>query len=398
MSKQKKNRAVANGVYLRNNMLYIVINVPSIKDGIAYQKKKWISTKLPWSPENIKTAIEYRNSLLANHVSANPNITVSEYIMTFLSKKKREVKDTTYAAYTDRLKSFGAEFGSVQLKDISKQHIESFLDSLFEKKHLSPRRVKDIKVCITYLFEDARNDSIIITNPAKDIKLNKRLAIANQRIVDVDTTFFSLPEVIEFLKRIKNHELYSYYYFTALYGLRREECLGLQWNCINFSEKTMKISSTVTVGTQINRENDTKTSASARTYLLTEPSIEMLKKLKANEEYNRKMFGSSYNDNNYIFKRCNGTPYLPDYVTKQFKKLLRTMPDLPQNVTLHKLRTSCASLLNEAGIGIEKVQSFVGHQGSATTLEYYTKAKHSNAVAEIADYLTDKFSELNQDT
>ena len=46
----------------------------------------------------------------------------------------------------------------------------------------------------------------------------------------------------------------------------------------------------------------------------------------------------------------------------------------------------------------KKVQSFVGHQGSATTLEYYTKAKHSNAVAEIADYLTDKFSEQNQDT
>ena len=62
--------------------------------------------------------------------------------------------------------------------------------------------------------------------------------------------------------------------------------------------------------------------------------------------------------------------YRPDYVTKQFSKITKEF-GRPE-ITLHKLRHSCASLLINKGWDVKKLQYWLGHSDTQTTLNVYS--------------------------
>ena len=100
------------------------------------------------------------------------------------------------------------------------------------------------------------------------------------------------------------------------------------------------------------------------------------------------MFGDSYIDNDYVFnKHADGSLYYPDHPTKEFSKLRKRYPDLPQGITLRGLRCSCVSLLVHKGMDIKSIQKWVGHADINTTLKYYTKAKDREAKNETASVM-----------
>lgn len=104
MARLKKDGKRATGIQGKKGFLYIVSSHPVIKDGIKKSEKKWISTGLSDTPENVKKAIEIRRTLLNRNVMyiTDRNITFSDYIDIILRNKKREVSDTTYSAYCQR--------------------------------------------------------------------------------------------------------------------------------------------------------------------------------------------------------------------------------------------------------------------------------------------------------
>ena len=184
---------------------------------------------------------------------------------------------------------------------------------------------------------------------------------------------------------MKDHELYELFYLTLFFGLRREEILGLRWSAIDFKDMTLAINHTVTRGMTVNRANTTKTSSSAREYPLTEEQIEMFNQLKKKEDANRKLFGNGYQDNDYIFKHADGTLYYPDYPSKIFSKLIKKMPELPQGITFHGLRSSCVSILVHQGMDVKSIQKWVGHADIDTTLRIYAKVKDKESKREISE-------------
>jgi integrase len=217
------------------------------------------------------------------------------------------------------------------------------------------------------------------------VVINKKLAAENSKERNASEEFFSYEEAQLFLSKIKDHELYELFYVTLFFGLRREEILGLRWSAIDFINKTMIINHTVTRGTTINRLNATKTESSTRKYPLTDEQIEMFKQLKARELANRELFGNAYHDNDYIFKHADGSLYYPDYPSKAFRKLIDNMPELPQDITFHGLRTSCVSILVHQGMDIKSIQKWVGHKDLDTTLRIYAQVKEKEAKREILD-------------
>lgn len=181
----------------------------------------------------------------------------------------------------------------------------------------------------------AVEDGIIVINPVKDLKLNKNL-LAEHSKAQIDDDFFSYDEAILFLDKAKEHPLYNLFYFTLFFGLRRSEVLGLKWSYIDFRNKTMNITHTITKGTTINRLNTTKTETSA------------------------------------------------------FLKIIKANPDLPQHIAFHGLRKSCVSILVHEGYDIKSIQNWVGHADIDTTLKIYTKIKNIDAKKEILDGMSKK--------
>ena len=386
MSRPRKSGRKATGIQAKSGFLYIVTSKPVMVDGVKKYEKTWKSTGLADTPENLKKVIELREKMI---VSANPllisrNITLKEYIALFLEKKKREISDTTYSSYCYRADIVLSYFEATRVRDINELVVELFLDSLFEVRHMQQRTVKDIKSFLSYTMEQAIKDGIIANNPVKEVKINKKLADKYAKEKTPGDDFFSYEEAQLFLSKIKDEDLYILFYFTLFFGLRREEVLGLRWSCIDFKNKTMTINHTVTKGTAVNRLNATKTDSSARQYPLGDEQIALLVKLKEKEKQYRKLFKSCYFDSDYIFKQKDGSLHYPDYPTKQFKKIIKSNPDLPQGITFHGLRSSCVSILVHKGIDIKSIQKWVGHKDLDTTLKIYAKVKESSAKKEIS--------------
>ncbi len=391
MARRKKDGKRATGIQGKSGFLYIVTSRMVLKDGIWKSEKKWISTGLTDTTDNIAIATEMRLKLLKKDTLnvIDQNISVSEYVNLFLQKKKREVADTTYAAYLYKTRHITEYFQSTKLKDLKESMIESFLDALFEVHHASPRTVKDIKVLFGSILEQSIKDGLISHNPVKEVVINKNLADKYARIKNVDDDFFSFEEAQQFLDAAKDHELYELFYLTLFFGLRREESLGLKWSAIDFKNKTMRINHTVTIGTTVTRKNTTKTASSTRTYPLSDEQIQMFLKLKKTEIENRILCGNGYYDSDYIFKHVDGTLYYPDYPTKAFGKIIKKHPELPQHITFHGLRSSCVSILVHQGKDVKSIQKWVGHADINTTLRIYAKVKDKDAKREISDTMTD---------
>lgn len=387
MARPKKNGKRATGIQGKDGKLYILLSRSTIKDGAKKTEKKWISTGLADTPENVKKASEQRKRLL-NHSSDvihDRNESLADFTDYVLAKKKREVSDTTYSGYFYRAKRIKEYFGDIKVREINEKMIEDFLDNLFEKYHIQPRTVKDIKVFLGNVMDQAVREGLISYNPVKEVVINKNLAAKYAKDKNTDEEFFSYEEAQLFLNKVRDHELYELFYLTLFFGLRREEVLGLRWSAIDFKGHMMHINHTVTKGISITRANTTKTVSSAREYPLTDEQIEMFRQLKLKEKANRRLCGNGYFDSDYIFKHTDGTLYYPDYPTKAFGKLIKKIPELPQGITFHGLRSSCVSILVHQGMDVKSIQKWVGHADIDTTLRIYAKVKDKEAKREISD-------------
>ena len=387
MSRPKKNGKRAFGIQGRSGHLYIITSRSVIKDGLKKTEKVWIATGLEDNAENVKKAVEMRKNLLNSVVTSltDRNISMSDYINQFLNIKKRELSDPGYSSYCQRSNHIKRYFGKVKVREIDENLIEHFLDNLFTQYHLQQRTVKDIKVLFGNIMDEAFKEGLIPYNPVKKVVINKNLAAKYSKERKTDDEFFSYEEAQLFLYKAKDHVLYELFYLTLFFGLRREEILGLRWSAIDFKSKTMSINHTVTKGTTVNRSNTTKTISSARDYPLNDEQLEMFLKLKEKEDSNRTFFGNTYIENDYIFKHIDGTLYYPDYPTKQFNKLIKQHPELPQSITFHGLRSSCVSILVHRGMDVKSIQKWVGHADIDTTLRIYAKVKDKESKKEVSE-------------
>lgn len=402
MARPKKKGRVAKGIQRRKGYLYIIV---PFKDEDGITKERYISTHMKDTPSNVKAAIEQRSRML-NNISENidMDISVSDYLDRYLSIKKREVSDTTYSGYFYRGNRVKKYLGDKKLKDITQMQIEKFLDDLFVQENEQPRTVKDTRTLLINVLDQAVKDALIPYNMARNVVINRKLAAQYSKIQNEDDVFFSYPEANRFLEITKNHELHDLFYVTLIFGLRREEVLGLRWSSIvyyseNGQEKAkLLINHTVTKGTGINRTNTTKTMASRREYPLNEEQRELFKGIKEKELMNRRLCGDNYYDNDYIFKHANGKPYYPDYPSKAFKTIIANSPELPQDINFHGLRKSCVSMLVHDGFDIKSIQKWVGHADVQTTLKIYAKVKGEESNEEISKNLSHHIPLLKADS
>lgn len=93
--------------------------------------------------------------------------------------------------------------------------------------------------------------------------------------------------------------------------------------------------------------------------------------LKANQEYNKKVFKKSYlNENGYVCVNTDGSILKPDYVSHKFNQILKN--NNLKSIRFHDLRHSCASLLLLNKVSMKDIQIWLGHSSYNTTANIYT--------------------------
>lgn len=314
----------------------------------------------------------------------DPDITLCDYLDDWLCRKKNELERSTFESYEYRASQIYSYFKvtNPRLKDVTARMTDRFISYLLqygktdrktsEKGPLAVRTVRSIKSILLAVFNQAAIDGLVDSNPVSLVTVHGK----KNRDFQEDMLFLTEKECTDLMNFLASseaphfHKLVPICFFGIYYGLRRSEILGLKWDAVDCEKKTLCIQHTVVRVRTTEAKDSAKTVNSFRTLALFPASEQCLARIKADQDENRKFFGSSYHDSGYIFTWEDGTPYDPDYISKLFCKATKAY-GRPE-ITLHKLRHTCASLLINKGWDIKKLQYWLGHSDTSTTLNIYS--------------------------
>jgi integrase len=140
--------------------------------------------------------------------------------------------------------------------------------------------------------------------------------------------------------------------FAVYTGLRRGELCDLRWGAVDLESGFLTVRET---------ENfRTKTGDEERV-----PIIESAKDVLQRQQKDRE----TDKDAEHVFKGANGGPLNPNYLSERFRHY-RKLADLPDNISFHSLRHTCASLLVMGGTPLRTVMSMMRHSTLDVTMRY----------------------------
>ena len=276
---------------VKNGKYYAVLNV--YEDG--KRKKKWICTDLP-EKGNKRKAEQFLREKLAEYERmegiVKTDMLFSDYIRVWLEHIARKVDTVTMQGYqvlADKHLLPYFDESKIALADIDHKYIQRYIDikakngRLDGKGGLSPRSLKLHKNIINQALNLALQNKLILANPCQFVILPQG--------VRYESSFYNESQLNDLFAALHDDPMLAIVKITALYGLRRSELLGLQWDSIDFEAKTMTIRHTVSKVTEVVAKDKTKNASSRRTFPLTTDALEIFKTAKCLEQQNRLAFG-----------------------------------------------------------------------------------------------------------
>ena len=297
------------------------------------------------------------------------NMLFSDYMLEWLENIKPKVVQSTYIGYEQVIKGRLCPYfksKKIKLIDLRPRDIQDFINYLY-KQRLKGSTIAHYTSNMNTALKEAVIAEIIPSNPMDRIESVKKEVYIPE--------FYTDNELLDLIEVIKAQDLELPLTLGIIYGLRREEILGLTWNAIDFNNKSITIRKTVGRGkydgvTQFLIKDIPKNKSSYRTLPMFDFIADLLKKYKEKYKQNEKIFGSTYitDYKDFICLMDNGELVKPDYVDRTFSRILKENGF--RHIRLHDLRHSCATLLLRNGVPLPEIQKWLGHSNIITTQRY----------------------------
>ncbi len=156
-------------------------------------------------------------------------------------------------------------------------------------------------------------------------------------------------------------------------GMRQGELLGLRWRDIDWTARRVAVHHTLVRLHVRWWLGEPKTTKSARSIDLTDPTLDLLRTHRAHQAERRLAIGHRVTDDDFVFSDDAGEPLWGRHVTtREFGPLLR-QAELPP-IRFHDLRHTFATLQLTAGTNPKIVSEVLGHEEVAITLDRYSHA------------------------
>ena len=384
---------VAGHLREKNGYYHIVLNyvdeygkrhTPSKSTGLPVKGNKKRAEKMLIEARSAKEAeLEARALERSTGKVSTDSILFTTFLLDWLEMIKKNVEETTYGAYSMGIKSkiipyFEEHHPGLLLREIKPKHIQDYYTYELTVRGVSANTVIHRHANIRKALQHAFKLGLIDTNPADRIERPKKEKFVGSA--------YEEDELNRLFEVVKGDPIELGVILGAFYGLRRSEAVGLKWDAIDFKKKTITIRHTVTQATidgksKIIQKDRTKTKASYRSLPLVPPFEELLCRLKAEQELNRKLCGRSYcrQYTDYIYVNEIGELVKPGYITQHFPLVLEK--NGMRKIRFHDLRHSCASLLYANGVSLKEIQEWLGHSDISTTSNIYTHLNFSSKVA-----------------
>lgn len=308
------------------------------------------------------------------------NITLAKYIEIWLKQvAPKKLAASTLTRDMQDVRRILPALGRYKLVDLNKEILREFYDAMRQEKNentgnlLAESTVEGIHSCLSGILSDAVEAGYLTHNPAW--RAYKKKGVAKERPVADEETVRRLIEALE--GQSMKYEVY--YKLILATGMRRGEACGLRWSDIDWRQRALHIRRNVV---KLSRQpiivKEPKTRAGTRVVYL---SPEMCRLLRAWEkecvwEMAQQEEGELTQED-YLFRQSNGDPMVPSTFTFRFKKILRES-GLPDDLNVHSLRHTNASMLIAQGVDVRTVAGLLGHAQPSTTLDIYSHAFDKN--------------------
>lgn len=305
------------------------------------------STKQKLKSEALKFLSEFEKNL--QHRKAEKKILIKD----FLREYETYISETKSKSYLRSVKLSFKQFiefaGNVYLSEVNLRLVESFIQHTYKRAQYSAGLYyRTLKAG----FSTALRWNYIKSNPFTKIKAPKTAT--------KNPLFISESELQKILKIVLKPALKNMMLISYDSGLRLAEVVNLKWNNIDLQQKILKVS---------NSDNFLTKSKKDRVVPLTDRLYKLFLSLAPN------VFTIS-NNSEYIFQTNNRVRFNEDYLSKSFKRAVRST-NLNESYSFHSLRHSFASNLVQRGVPLYIVSKLLGHQNIRTT-EIYAHLQPKN--------------------
>jgi integrase len=295
------------------------------------------------------------------------NETLDAYLKQWLDGLKIGVTAKTHENAGYCVKYVTPHMGRRPLGSITPAHLRSLYATLLESGKLkgqgglSPNSVALVHRVLKAALEQAVEDGLLRTNPARKVKPPK----AEEETMSV----LDEQQTRALLLAARGTCLYVPIVLAATTALRRGEVLGLRWQDLHLEAATLTVAQQCGEVANERRLQAPKTRNSRRTIRLPRQTIEALRAWRVEQLKARQTLADRYHDHGLVVCRQDGKPYSPAGFSSWFRMFLREV-GLPQ-VRFHDLRHTHLSQLLDQGAQLTEVAARAGHSNPAITLRLY---------------------------
>lgn len=323
---------------------------------------------------------------------------VDEYLLLYAKSKLKPITAYNYEKHIQH--HFMDYFGHRKLKDITPAIISHFFAEhksfiKGEERTLSYGNAKKIYCILQSLFRFAVSQGYIKETPCKNIILPPKDVCQNDK-----RQYLTAEELPEFLELFKEYSPFNTMIQVLLFtGLRSGECLGLQWDDIDFENKKIYIKHTLSDVGGKHFLTTPKTKSSVRYQYMGKQLFRILKIHKLEQKKLQRKLGDKFLHPEMVFTPSTGNYKDRSSLYASFKHFLRGTEF--EFMTLHKLRHTNATLLLNSGVDIKIVSEHLGHSDISITANTYTavldnsRANTSYIIEEILSHTNTKKAPSN---
>ena len=322
---------------------------------------------------------------------ANP--TVAEYCEKWLLMQSATISSATLKGYSSRIKNYIIKpLGNMYLSDVTSDDIRLALIPASQK---SASIYATVNMLIKCIFKSAERSKLIEYNPSANISAKGGTPAKNKEALTDEQSK-------KLLDAVRGLRPYDFIMIGLYAGLRREEILALQWDCVFLDESTPYISVRRAWRTEHNRpvvDTILKTPAARRDIPIPKSLVDCLRIAKAksnslyvisdsngqplsNSQFQRlwKYVAVRSTKERTYYKYVNGQS-IKYTVTPTLGERQKYKPNIAYTldfeVTPHQLRHTYITNLIHAGVDPKTVQYLAGHENSKTTMDIYAKVKYN---------------------
>lgn len=356
--------------------------------------------------EELYSKVQAAQKEIAEAKFRKENPTVAEYCEKWLLMQSAKVSPATLRGYSNSMRNYIIKpLGDMYMSDVTADDIRLALVPASKK---SAGLYAKINMLIKCVFYSAERSQIIDYNPTAGISAKGGIPAKGK-----DALTDELVKLL--LDTVRDLPPYTFVMIGLFAGLRREEILALQWDCVFLDVPTPYISVQRAWRTEHNRpviSNVLKTPAARRDVPIPKCLADCLREVKK----------SSISQ--YVIADSNGEPLANSQFDRLWKYIkVRTAKDrtyykyvngqsikytvsaelgassrnnhniiysLDFDVTPHMLRHTYITNLIAASVDPKTVQYLAGHENSKTTMDIYAKVKY-NKPSELAPVVNSAF-------